>query len=44
MNEEPKVGHPYPTRNCYDELLPIPNSDAGGAHERFLPREDCGIS
>jgi hypothetical protein len=33
INEERKVGHPYASRNRHDELLHIPNSDAGRNHE-----------
>ena len=29
LNEEPNVGHPHASRDCYDELVPIPNGDAG---------------
>jgi hypothetical protein len=43
LNEEPNVGHPYGSRDRYDELLPVPNGDADDAHER-LPREDGHIA
>ena len=39
LNEKPNVGYPHASRNCYDELVPVPNGDADDAHER-LPRED----
>jgi len=29
LNEEPNVGHPHASRDCYDELVPVPNGDAG---------------
>jgi len=43
LNEEPNVGHPYGSRDCYDKLLPIPNGNADDAHER-LHREDSHIA
>jgi hypothetical protein len=55
VNEECKVGHPYTSRNRHDELLPIPNSDAGRNHElnfasgrrwyhpRCRRRRTCGV-
>jgi hypothetical protein len=36
INEEPEIGRPYSSRNCYDGFLPIPNSNAGGAHKRIF--------
>ena len=44
LNEEPKVGDPDTTRERYGELVPVPNGDAGGAHEQFLPWEDRRIA
>jgi len=44
LNKEPKVGDPDTTRERYGELVPVPNGDAGGAHERFLSREDGHIA
>ena len=47
MNEEPNVCCPYASRDHYDGSLPIPNSNAGGAHERSFgkiaasPRPKC---
>jgi len=43
LNEEPNVGHPYASRDPYDDLLPVPNGDADDAHEQ-LPREDGHIA
>jgi hypothetical protein len=43
LNEEPNVGHPYGSRDRYDDLLPVPNGDADDAHERLL-REDSHIA
>jgi hypothetical protein len=43
LNKEPNVGHPYASRDRYDELLPVPNGDADDAHER-LHREDSHIA
>jgi len=36
LNEGPKVGHPYANRDRYNRLVPVPNGNAGGAHERML--------
>jgi hypothetical protein len=30
---EPKVDHPYASCDRYDRLLPVPNGNAGSAHE-----------
>jgi hypothetical protein len=38
LNEEPKVGHPHASCERYGELVPVPNSNASGAHQLFLPR------
>ena len=35
VNEESKVGHPYTSCGRYDQLVPVPNGDAGGAYERM---------
>ena len=32
LNEGPKVGNPYASRDHYDRFLPLPNSNADGAH------------
>jgi len=34
-SEEPKVGHPYATCKRYGELVPVPDSNANGAHQSF---------
>jgi hypothetical protein len=34
VSEESKVGHPYTSCDRYDQLFPVPNGDADGAHER----------
>jgi hypothetical protein len=43
LNKEPNVGHPYASRDRYDDLLPVPNGDADDANEQ-LPREDSHIA
>jgi hypothetical protein len=32
LNEEPNIGHPYASRDRYDEPLPIPYGDADGTY------------
>jgi hypothetical protein len=39
LNLEPNVGYPHASRDCYDDLVPVPNGDADDAHEQ-LPQED----
>jgi len=39
LSEEPEVGHPHATCERYGELVPVPNSNASGAHQLFLPRK-----
>ena len=43
LNKEPNVCQPYASRDRYDELVPIPNCDAGDVHEQ-LPQEGSHIT
>jgi hypothetical protein len=36
LNDEPNIGHPYGSRDCYDESLPVPYGNADGAHGRLM--------
>jgi hypothetical protein len=39
VNEESTVSRPYTSCDRYDQLVPVPNGDAGGAYERMpMPR------
>jgi len=36
LNGEPNIGHPYTSRDRYDEPLPVPYGNADGTHERLM--------
>jgi hypothetical protein len=35
LNEEPNIDHPYASRDCYDESLPVPYGNTDSTHERW---------